>query len=434
MSDEKIRRIIDNAAPETTRGGSTAWPAPLGEAAYHGLAGEYLRLVAPETEADPAGLLAGFLVLVGHAVGRTAYVQVGAARHYANLFAVVVGGSGSAGRKGTAWGEARRVMKAADSAAAARIRSGAVSGEGMVWEIRDPIVGLNRKTGESEITDPGVADKRLLLREGEFASVLKVTARESNTLSALLRDAWDSPEELATMAKNSPARATEPHISMHGDITPEELRRLLTETEMANGFGNRICWFAVKRSQLLPEGGNVDPGALDRLALRLGDTLNRVRGFGEIRRDQEATALWHDRYANLTRDRFGLIGALNGRAETQVQRLSLAYALLDRSPVITVRHLEAALEVWRYCEESTAYIFGGRTGDQLADRLLRLLRGQPVGLTRQQIRDALGRNYASDRITAALDELQRHGLARCESVPTGGRTATRWHATDGGGQ
>ena len=37
-----------------------------------------------------------------------------------------------------------------------------------------------------------------------------------------------------------PARATDAHISIIGHITREEARRELTETESANGFGNRI--------------------------------------------------------------------------------------------------------------------------------------------------------------------------------------------------
>ena len=37
-------------------------------------------------------------------------------------------------------------------------------------------------------------------------------------------------------------------------------------------------------------------------------------------------------------------------------------------------HLEAALEVWRYCAQSAAYIFGRRTGDPVADEILAELR------------------------------------------------------------
>ena len=38
------------------------WPEPLGKAAFHGLAGDFVRLVEPHTEADPAALL---LILYG---------------------------------------------------------------------------------------------------------------------------------------------------------------------------------------------------------------------------------------------------------------------------------------------------------------------------------------------------------------------------------
>ena len=68
-------------------------PAPLGEAAYYGLAGEFVRLVEPETEADPAALLFQFLAATGSIIGRGPHYQVEAARHYANLFMVIVGNS-----------------------------------------------------------------------------------------------------------------------------------------------------------------------------------------------------------------------------------------------------------------------------------------------------------------------------------------------------
>jgi hypothetical protein len=39
------------------------WPAPMAQAAFCGLAGDFVRLVGPQTEADPAGLLAIFSLL-----------------------------------------------------------------------------------------------------------------------------------------------------------------------------------------------------------------------------------------------------------------------------------------------------------------------------------------------------------------------------------
>ena len=48
------------------------WPAPLGKAAYHGLAGEVVEAIDPHTEADLGALLVQFLTKFGHVTGRLA--------------------------------------------------------------------------------------------------------------------------------------------------------------------------------------------------------------------------------------------------------------------------------------------------------------------------------------------------------------------------
>ena len=42
----------------------------LGAAAYHGLAGEVVSTIAPQTEADPVALLLQLLVYSGNAISR----------------------------------------------------------------------------------------------------------------------------------------------------------------------------------------------------------------------------------------------------------------------------------------------------------------------------------------------------------------------------
>jgi hypothetical protein len=49
------------------------WPAPPDPAAYHGLAGEIVNTIAPETEADPVAILSQLLVAFGAATGRGAW-------------------------------------------------------------------------------------------------------------------------------------------------------------------------------------------------------------------------------------------------------------------------------------------------------------------------------------------------------------------------
>src|SRR6476660_6997344 len=57
------------------------WPDPLGEAAYHGLAGDVVRAFAPHSESDPVSLLLQFLAAFGNAGGRGSYLLMEVERH-----------------------------------------------------------------------------------------------------------------------------------------------------------------------------------------------------------------------------------------------------------------------------------------------------------------------------------------------------------------
>jgi hypothetical protein len=411
------------------------WPAPLAEEAFHGLAGEAVRVLEPVSESDPAALLLQLLVGFGSVVGSGPHFEVEEDRHGANEYLVLVGTTSKA-RKGSSWGRARKLLAATDPAwADERVQGGLSSGEGVVWAVRDRIVKRERcrENGparyEEVEADPGVLDKRLLAFEPEFANVLKVSQRQGNTLSTVIRQAWDSGN-LRTMTKNSPARSTGAHISIVGHITADELRRYLSETETANGFGNRFMFACVKRSKALPEGGNPDPQALADVQSRLAAAVVFARQAGVMGRDDEARELWGATYGELSDGRPGLTGALLGRAEAHVLRLALVYALLDRARAIAPPHLLAALAVWQFIEESVLHVFGDALGDPVADDLLRLLRACPDGLTRTDISAYLGRNLSADRIGRALGMLLQYGLAYRDQQQTGGRPSERWRATD----
>jgi len=123
-------------------------------------------------------------------LGRNAYYQVEADRHYPNVYAVLVGNT-SKGRKGTSKGHILRLMQRADERwASERVQSGLSSGEGLIWAVRDaiekqePIKDKSRVTGyQNVVADPGIEDKRLTVMEAEFAFTLRVLGRDGNTLS-----------------------------------------------------------------------------------------------------------------------------------------------------------------------------------------------------------------------------------------------------------
>lgn len=411
-----------------------AWPDPPAREAWRGLSGRFVRLVEPHTEADPTALLLQFLVAFGSLIGRTAYCLAEADRHHTNLFAVLVGTT-SRGRKGSSWGHVRRPMEAVDDAwAGDRVVPGLSSGEGLIWAVRDPIETEEAVKEKGKVVgrqavlqDPGEADKRLFVLEAEFASPLQMLKREGNILSSLVRSAWDTGQ-LRTLTKNSPAKATGAHISILGHVTKDELLRHLADVECGNGFGNRFLWACVRRSKLLPHGGRIGEVDFAPLVRELGAAVSFAGEGGELRRDAEAEALWEAVYPDLTEDRPGLLGAITARAEAQVLRLSLVYALLDRSPMICREHLEAALALWRYCDDSARFIFGEALGDPLADELLRVLRASPEGLTRTELHHRFGRHRQGADLSRALGMLQERALAQRERVETGGRTAERWSA------
>jgi hypothetical protein len=194
--------------------------------AFYGLAGDVINLIEPHTESDKNGLLVQLLAAVGNVIGTGVHYCVESTTHNLNLFVVIVGDT-SKSRKGTSWNWINRIVRMADDDWYKCQANGMSSGEGIIYKVRDT---------DEEIDTP---DRRLMIVEGEFAQALKVARREGNTLSPVLRNAWDGGV-LRTLTKNSPVVSTDAHISIIGHITEEELNRQLNEVEMANGFHLRV--------------------------------------------------------------------------------------------------------------------------------------------------------------------------------------------------
>jgi hypothetical protein len=338
MDRGEIDRIVDDLARKEAEKAEfltqeeRRWPI-LDERVLHGLTGAIVQAIEPATEADPVAILVQLLVYFGNVIGRNAYYVVEATKHFTNLFTVVVGRT-SKGRKGTSESWIRELFFWVEEGwTNDRIQAGLSSGEGLIWAVRDPIEKTEPikdkgiVTGyQKVIVDPGIEDKRLLVRQSEFAEVLRTMSREGNTLTTTIRDAWDSGD-LRTMTKNSPAKATGALISLVGHITVEELRQSIKEVEIFNGFANRFLWICSERSKLLPEGGI--PPDLRPFIERLTKAVDVARAVRQLRRDDDSRKLWAEIYTDLSKDHPGLLGAVTSRSEAQVLRLSMIYALLD---------------------------------------------------------------------------------------------------------
>jgi hypothetical protein len=395
----------------------------------HGVIGDFLRRVEHETEAHPVALAGTLLAGIGSCIGRGPHAIVGRTYHYTNLFLAVVGNTG-AGRKGTGGDIVRDCLRPADETWATWCQSpNLVSGEGVVEALRDPIVKIVPKKGggpddfEEVTVDPGAPDKRLLLTCTELASAFKAANRENSILSQTLREAWDG-KTLRTMAKNAARIATDPHLSIVGHVTRQELVKVARESDIFGGTMNRFLFLLSERARLLPHGGDLDD--LGTVPARIGDVIAFARGVGRVRRSPAANRLWESVYHELTTPvGTDLLAAVLSRGEAQTLRLSLLMALVAKRATIEADDLAAALDLWRYAAASARVVFG-QVHDPLFERIVAAVQEHP-GMTRTQLYRRIGRTVGADALVAALARVRSAGACSCVKEQTGGRPAERWY-------
>jgi hypothetical protein len=389
-------------------------PQRMADDAYCGIAGQVVRALSPHTEADDQAILLQFLTMFGNVVGSSAHYSVEQTKHGPKLYVLVVGES-SKGRKGTSFNQCLSLFEGIDDSWYSECRaSGLSSSEGLIHRVRDDLltVELDEVTGTSKsvISEPGVADKRLLVVESEFTSVLRNFKRDGNKLSHILREAFDGGI-LSTLVKNSPLKATNSHISIIGHVTKFEMLKHLGEVEIANGFANRFLFCFARRSKILPDGGRLDADVISLLRNQISIAVNQAKNIGHMTRNEDGQKFWAEIYPYLSESDPGMFGAIIGRREALVLRLSVMYALLDASGVISEQHIRSGLAVWEYCEASARYFFGDKLGDGDADDLLAALKESPQGFSRSNIRDFFQRNKSKGDIERVISLLIDRGLA-----------------------
>ncbi len=385
-------------------------PAGPRKEAFYGLAGDVVDLIEPYCETDRVAVLVQFLAGYGSAVGLGPHALVGAVRHGPNLFVALVGET-SRSRKGTSWAPVEYLLTQADPSFADRIVGGLGSGEALVHQVRDVLMGVDKK-GNVVVVDPGVSDKRLLLQESELGRLFVVVNRtDTSTLSQYLRLAFDG-RPIRNLVKGSPASASVHHISLLGQSTPDELRRRLKEDSISNGLGNRIAYFMSSRAKSIPRPAPFQGQDVDKMAAAISRQLGRAQAIGYMPWETKASQLWDEWYSAVTsKTQYGQVAALSNRAEAHALRFAVTYALLDASPDIKLPHIEAAIALWDYAQASVLYIFSQTTGNVVADKIYReLVYGR---MSRSQIMDIFQRNISANVLQTALQLLEDMGKARC---------------------
>ncbi|HUP72201.1 MAG TPA: DUF3987 domain-containing protein [Acidimicrobiales bacterium] len=272
--------------------------------------------------------------------------------------------------------------------------------------------------------EPEERDTRLWVVESELARALRVIGREGSTLGSVVRMMWDGSKLEARSRAGGIVVADQYHAGIVGHITTEELRSVLTAIEIYGGTANRFLWVCAKRTQRLPDGGNIPDEVFRQYAEPLRRNLRDAYRLGRMQRTTAANLMWHGIYDSMGDDEpGGLLGAVTARAEPQVLRLSLVYALADGAKEIGIEHVGAAWALWRYCRGSAERIFGDTTGNQPADRLLKAIRkAGEAGLDSTQQMAVFSNHLKATQLASIRADLERRGLIKTKSHNTNGRS------------
>jgi len=410
-------------------------PPEMREEAFHGIAGDFVRLIDKHTEADPRAVLMQTLVAIGNTFSRSPHLKVGADRHGANEYCLVVGDSALA-RKGTGVNEVQALLDEAVPTYNAGeqtnvIFGGLVSGEALVARAATKTeVATEAGGGKTKVQVSQTGDPRLLIIEDEFGAILSVLLRSGQTLSTMLRKGWDG-RTLENVSLANPFLAREHHISIIAHVTLYELQERLRSVEMANGFGNRFLYCYSTRSKYLDEPGRPAESEFKALAARFASAYEHARRQKEMKRDKEARRYWKDLYRTLETQRYaGMLDSLTARSASHVNRLSLIFALLDEADAISREHLEAAHAVYEYSEATCRYAFVDMTGHEDADKILRALRERVHGMSRGEVSSLFSRNREKEAIDFAINLLLRLDLIEevVSQAQERGRPTTRYYA------
>lgn len=395
--------------------------------AFYGPLGDFTRLSADGIEADPMTLYAQLLTIAGHLIGRRAKCMGGDSKHHSNLFTLIIGDT-AVGKGGT-WNRARRFFEAVEQGFAKLHHSDVQSAPALIRLVTDEVVRArsNKKKGghSLEVCLAGVTDKRCLIINQEMQSILTAKGRNGATLGQLMKNAWDG-ETLENNTVDQRLRATDPHISLIGHITPAEFFAALASSkcDRSNGFYNRMFVVVAKKIRSLPHGAPWPEctGLVKRIkdaleALGPADPLPAEIPCLEF--DDEAKALWEPFYhacgepdAHPFFD--GLTGFRERLAKGLVKRVAMINAVLDQAAAINGAHLTAAKAfglhnmygLSSYLTRSNGAAVGE---DKTVARLRDAMQKAPGEYNKTELWRLIGNRPFADQVGVAISRLVQSG-------------------------
>ncbi|MEZ8826151.1 DUF3987 domain-containing protein [Vibrio amylolyticus] len=348
------------------------------QAGFYGLLGHIAKKLSEGTEAHCEAILMTLMTLISISIPKyKKFVPFGAnvTEHRINVLILAPTGGG----KGVSDAQVDALINTAielipnyvSNPLYANTSSGGLSsGEGLSHHLRDSETPLND-------------DKRLVIVEAEFQSVLSKCNGKDSILSATIRKLFDG-KSLTSMTKSDPYTCSNPHVGIVGHITQTELCKELSDSSIANGFANRFPIYCV-----FPKKGIPFPKVTPTECLAdLGAQLNEVLLWANSsEKEMEFDDSYKELYTNVYDDlkSLGPTDSIEQKLMTRASHYATMYAMMfaifDKTNIISSKHLTASLAWIDYWHESVQYIFNtelealiAQENEQLADIVLTKIR------------------------------------------------------------
>lgn len=364
---------------------------------FPGLIGDLVDACCSESEAVPVAVAIHTLVRFAALVGPTVYLPIGDERRLLNEFALLVGPTGLG--KGVSGHGPRRLFHRAEQCLELDLHNQFQAGrsEGIAdypW-LQSHMGGLSSGEGLASALDDGdgdksepVNDKRMLVFEPEFSTVLAQAQRSGNTLSMVLRNGFDGVD-IKPLTKRDKVRVSDPYLCLIGNITARELTcHDQTALMAANGMLNRflILWQHPVRNVPFPEP--MAGSLIDRFGQLLADRVLFARNgshethWKKVRQqcrrlslDDDAQTYWQHHYAALVnRADCDQVTTLTRRHRLHALLIASLLALLDNRLVLGQGDIQSGLAWCEYSRQSVIYIFNSLAAQFEASHTHRLSR------------------------------------------------------------
>jgi hypothetical protein len=228
----------------------------------------------------------------------------------------------------------------------------------------DDGVKLLRGVGSAEAlgdcmkqADEGPAVSHLIFIE-ELATLLTRGGWEGSTLLSFLTETFDAPDRYEIPFRKNPILLQEPTPTLMAGTTVEWLWKGLREIDVHGGFGNRIFYMTGTPKPPIPLPAKPNAEALATVRADLQRLANHPPI--ELFFDGDAQALWKEFYVAWKSTSWTeLTTAAIKRVPAYIVKLSMVYACLEGTSLITNDQLNAAIKVGHY---------GAKCADQLMNR------------------------------------------------------------------